>query len=127
LLPLALAACGGGGDSGPTPPPAPPQVRSVAITPSSATVRVGETQSLSALVDAAAGVATTVTWTSEAPTLASVSVSGAVDDMAARTRHPPRAVGVGVRALLATKTHTQKKVRKITPTEKSKQCEVQGG
>ncbi|WP_439643810.1 Ig-like domain-containing protein [Gemmatimonas sp.] len=93
LLALALTACGGGGDSGPTPPPAPPQVRSVSVTPSSATVRVGETQSLSALVDAAVGAATTVTWTSEAPTLASVNSSGVVTG-----------VGTGTATIRATST-----------------------
>lgn len=82
---LVLAGCGGGGADAPIVTPPPPTVRSVTITPSSATVRVGETQGLSALVDAINGAATTVTWSSESPTRASVSASGVVTGLAAGT------------------------------------------
>lgn len=94
LVALALTACGGGGGGdGPTPPPPPPQVRSVSITPSATSVRVGESQSLSAVVDAAPGAATTVTWSSEAPTLAVVNSSGVVTG-----------VGTGTATIRATST-----------------------
>ena len=49
---VALTACGGGGD--PAGPPVvvnPPTVRGVTVTPSVATIRIGETQSLSAVVE----------------------------------------------------------------------------
>jgi uncharacterized protein YjdB len=81
---LLLWGCGGGGDST-APPPNPPQVRGVTVTPAAATLRVGDTQSLSALVDAINGASTGVTWTSESPTVASVSTSGTVTAVAAGT------------------------------------------
>lgn len=77
---LGVGACGGesgSGGGGVTPPPA-PVVRSVTVTPSTTTVRVGDSQTLSALVDASAGAATTVTWSSEAPSVATVSPTGVV-------------------------------------------------
>lgn len=80
-----LAACGGG-DSGPVlPPPPAPDVRSVNVTPGTATLRVGETQGLSAVVDAINGAGTGVTWTSESPALATVSASGVVTGVAPGT------------------------------------------
>lgn len=48
------------------------------VTPAAATLRVGDTQALSALVDAINGASTGVTWTSETPAVASVSSSGTV-------------------------------------------------
>ena len=92
---LTVGACGGdsGGGGGVTPPPPPPVVRSVSITPSTATVRVGDAQALSALVDAGTGVATTVTWSSESPSVASVSSTGVVTG-----------VGTGTATIRATST-----------------------
>lgn len=81
---LLLSGCGGGGDST-APPPNPPQVRGVSVTPAAATLRVGDTQSLSALVDAINGASTGVTWTSESPAVATVSASGTVTAVAAGT------------------------------------------
>ncbi|MBY0490990.1 MAG: Ig-like domain-containing protein [Gemmatimonadaceae bacterium] len=81
---LLLSGCGGGGDST-APPPNPPQVRGVSVTPAAATLRVGDSQSLSALVDAINGASTGVTWTSESPAVASVSASGTVTAVAAGT------------------------------------------
>lgn len=87
LTALGGGACGGdsgGGVGGVTPPPT-PIVRGVSVTPSTATVRVGEAQTLSALVDAPTGVATTVTWSSETPAVASVSQTGVVTGIATGT------------------------------------------
>ncbi|AMW04118.1 Ig-like domain-containing protein [Gemmatimonas phototrophica] len=85
VLSVGVSACGGGGDGGGVTPPPPPTVRSVTITPSTATVRVGETQTLSALVDAAAGAATTVTWSSDLPAVANVSSTGVVTGVGSGT------------------------------------------
>lgn len=75
--------CGGSGGDPITPPPSnPPQVRGVTVTPATATLRVGDSQSLSALVDAVNGAANTVTWSSESPTVAAVSASGVVSAVA---------------------------------------------
>ncbi len=61
------------------------------MTPSTAALRVDETQTLSAVVDAINGAGTGVTWSSEAPTVATVSASGVV-----------RAVAVGMATVRAT-------------------------
>ena len=72
----AAAACGGGGGDPPvSPPPAAPTVRSVTVA-GSATMQVGDRQQLVATVDASGGAATTVTWSSEAPAVATVSADG---------------------------------------------------
>lgn len=93
-LTLALVACGGGGDpSGPPVVVNPPTVRGVAVTPVTATIRVGETQSLSATVDAINGAGTGVTWSSETPTVATVNGSGLVT-----------AIGIGTATIRATAT-----------------------
>jgi uncharacterized protein YjdB len=68
-------------------------VRAVSVTPASATLRVGEQQPLSVVVDAINGAATTVTWTSESPAVATVSTSGVVT-----------ALGVGTAVIRATST-----------------------
>ncbi|MCA0375163.1 MAG: Ig-like domain-containing protein [Gemmatimonadetes bacterium] len=81
-----LTACGGGdGGAGPTPPPPTPTVRSVAVTPAAATLRVGDTQALSAIVDAVNGAGTGVTWSSESPSVATVNASGVVTAVAPGT------------------------------------------
>ena len=81
---LLLSGCGGGGEST-APPPNPPQVRSVTVTPAAATLRVGDTQALSALVDVINGASTAVTWSSESPAVATVSQSGTVSAVATGT------------------------------------------
>lgn len=81
---LVLAACGGGSD-GPSSPPPPEPVASVAVSPTSATIALGETQQLTATTRDAAGNALsgrTVTWTSSDQTLATVSASGVVSAVA---------------------------------------------
>lgn len=74
-----LAACAGGPDTaGPPSGGNPPTVRAVSVTPAAATIRVGEQQPLSAVVDAINGAGTGVSWTSETPAVASVTASGVV-------------------------------------------------
>src|SRR5450755_3512254 len=81
---LALVAgCGSPGIDSvtPPPPPPPPAVAPVTVTPDTATLQVGATVQLTAsLRDAAnatlAGRA--VAWTSDNPSIASVSATGAV-------------------------------------------------
>jgi trimeric autotransporter adhesin len=81
-----LTACSGGGDGGTPPPPPPtPTVNSVTVTPSAATIRVGETQSLNAVVDVSNGAGTGISWTSEQPSIASVSASGVVTGLSTGT------------------------------------------
>ena len=75
----------------PPPPPAPtPTVRSITVGPDGASVTVGATLNMTAAVNADAGVATTVTWTSSDNTKASVSATGVVTGIAVGS--------VGVRA-----------------------------
>lgn len=81
---LALAASCGGGTTTDTPPPPPPPpgtVASVALTPGSGSVVVGEGRQLTATVrDARNNVLTgrSVSWTSSNPSLATVSATGQV-------------------------------------------------
>ena len=89
---VALTACGGGGD--PAGPPVvvnPPTVRGVTVTPSVATIRIGETQSLSAVVEVINGAGTGVTWSSETPSVATVNSTGLVT-----------AIGIGSATIRAT-------------------------
>ena len=75
----------------PPPPPAPtPTVRSITVGPDGGSVTVGATLNMTAAVNADAGVATTVTWTSSDATKASVSATGVVTGVAVGS--------VGVRA-----------------------------
>ena len=67
-----LAACGDGS----TTPTA--SVRGVAVTPNPATVTAGQSITLTATVDAASGVAQTVTWASSDATIAAVDATGRV-------------------------------------------------
>ena len=55
-----------------------PAVRSVTVSPANAILKPGDTQGLSANVDADAGVARTVTWTSSNNAVATVSTAGVV-------------------------------------------------
>jgi len=80
-----LTACSGGGDGGTPPPPPTPTVNSVTVTPSAATIRVGETQSLNAVVDVSNGAGTGISWSSEQPSIASVSASGVVTGLSTGT------------------------------------------
>ncbi len=87
---VMLAACGDG-PGNTAGPPTQPSVRGVAVTPTVATIRVGESQALSAAVDVLNGAGTTVTWSSESPTVASVGSTGLVT-----------ALGVGSATIRAT-------------------------
>jgi len=60
-------------------------VRSVTISPNNAIVPTGQTLQLVANVDANAGVARTVTWSSSAPAVATVSATGVVTGVTAGT------------------------------------------
>jgi uncharacterized protein YjdB len=95
----------------------PPTVRGVAITPTVATIRVGETQSLSAVVDAVNGAGTGVTWSSESPTVVSVSSTGLVTAIAIGTG-TIRATSAADTRVSATATITVQSARNIslTPT-----------
>lgn len=90
---LLLAACGGGGDgpapSTPTTPttpgggggPPPPTVQSVLVLPAAVSLRVGASVTLSASPRSAAGAEVpnrTVSWSSGAPAVATVSTTGVV-------------------------------------------------
>ncbi len=55
-----------------------PKVNSVTVTPATATLTVGQTITLTAAVNADAGLATTVTWSTSDATLATVSTAGVV-------------------------------------------------
>lgn len=89
LSAVMLEACGGGdGNSGGvTPPPPPPTVSSVEVTPVSATVLAPATQQLTAIAKDASGntLTRTFTWTSSAPSVASVSATGLVTGVSAGT------------------------------------------
>ncbi|MFN8575031.1 MAG: Ig-like domain-containing protein [Gemmatimonadaceae bacterium] len=82
IVPAFLAACGGGGDGGKSPTaPGPAAVASVDVSPGSSSLAPSGTVQLSATPKDASGNALsgrTVTWTSSAPTVASVSTSGLV-------------------------------------------------
>lgn len=115
---LALAACSGGGDTaGPPVVVNPPTVRSVAVTPTVATIRVGETQSLSAVVDAINGAGTGITWSSESPTVAAVNSTGLVTAIGIGTA-TIRATAVADTRVSSTATITVQAARNIavTPT-----------
>jgi hypothetical protein len=66
-----------------TPPPPTAKVNSVEVTPLSATLNIGQTITMTAAVNADAGLATTVTWSSSDATKASVSTAGVVTAVAA--------------------------------------------
>ncbi|MBX9856392.1 MAG: Ig-like domain-containing protein [Gemmatimonadaceae bacterium] len=80
-----VTACSGGDGGTPPPPPPTPTVNSVTVTPSAATIRVGETQSLNAVVDVSNGAGTGISWSSEQPSVASVSASGVVTGLSTGT------------------------------------------
>lgn len=81
LIVAGAAACG---DDVTIPPPPPlPEVRSVSVAPTGATVPAGGSLQMVATVDADAGTATTVTWSSSDQTRATVSATGLVSAAAA--------------------------------------------
>jgi len=74
---ISAVSCGGGDSTAPTPSP----VASVAVTPATASVELGQTQQLTAVARDAQGNALTdrpIEWRSADPTLATVSGSGLV-------------------------------------------------
>lgn len=93
LIALALAGLMAACDSTPstpTPAPAPtppaptPQVQSVTVAPSSASVQAGQTTTLTATVNADAGVTNrSVTWSSSDTAIATVNADGVVTGVAA--------------------------------------------
>jgi hypothetical protein len=66
-----------------TPPATTAKVNSVEVTPATATLNIGQTITMTAAVNADAGLATTVTWSSSDATKASVSTAGVVTAVAA--------------------------------------------
>lgn len=84
VLPL-LVACGGGGGDGSTGPGATTTVASVSLNVTAAQLGVGQTLQLSATPLTSTGTVTsgTVSWSSGAPTVATVSLAGLVTGVAA--------------------------------------------
>ena len=83
-----LVGCGGGGDGGGATPPAPVVVATVTVTPGTASLAVGGTQSFAATARSAAGVEVggkTVTWNSATPSVATVNSAGTVTAVAPGT------------------------------------------
>ena len=60
-------------------------VRAIAVNPTNASIRAGDTQPFSATFDADPGVSTAVTWSSDNSTIASVAVTGVVTGVSAGT------------------------------------------
>ncbi len=112
---VALAACGGGDPSSPPVVVNPPTVRGVAVTPTVATIRVGETQSLSAVVDAINGAGTGVTWSSESPSTATVNSTGLVTAIGIGSA-TIRATSAADTRVSATATITVQAARNVTVT-----------
>ncbi len=82
-----LAACGGGGDGG-SPQTKPATVSTVRIAPSAAALDVGATLQLNATAVDASGVVIagkTVSWTTSAPAVGTVTTTGLVAGVAAGT------------------------------------------
>ncbi len=78
----ALAACGDD-VSIEAPQPITPAVVGVTVSPGTLTLRIGESATLGVSVEAIGGAATTVTWVSSTPAVATVSNAGAVTAVAA--------------------------------------------
>ena len=85
IVTLGLAACGDDVTVQDPPTPPPPGVTSVTVAPASVTVTPGQSVVFAASVIADAGVSTAVTWTSSAPTIATVDATGKVTGVAAGT------------------------------------------
>ncbi|HEV8599801.1 MAG TPA: Ig-like domain-containing protein, partial [Gemmatimonadales bacterium] len=83
LIVAGVTACG---DDVTVAPPPNAGVRSVTVGPTGATIAVGATQQMVATVDADAGIATTVTWSSSNPATATVNpTTGLVTGVAGGT------------------------------------------
>ncbi len=97
LVCVGLGACGGDSPAAVVvPPPQAPVVTQVAVTPASATVAPGGTSALVASILSASGAAITgqtVTWTSSAPQVATVSGSGVVTGVSVGSAVVTAAVG----------------------------------
>ncbi len=77
LVAVGVAACGDDLTIQPPAPPAAATVHSISVAPNNVTVPIGTTVQMQAAVNADAGVATTVTWSINAPvSVASISASG---------------------------------------------------
>lgn len=85
VVTLGLAACGDDVTVQDPPTPPPPGVTSVVVAPSNQVMTVGQNVVFAAAVTADAGVATTVNWTSSAPTIATVDGTGKVTAVAPGT------------------------------------------
>lgn len=82
---VAVAACGGGDDGGTNPPPSNATVVTVEVTPTSAALAVPETVQLTATPRDAGGNAVagkTITWSTSAASVATVSSTGLVTSAA---------------------------------------------
>lgn len=115
---LVASACGD--DVSVTAPPKADKVRGVTVSPSRATVKVGETVVLAASVDADSGVARSVTWasidqrrvsvtatgimTGVSPGVASISATSTADTTKKAFIEVEVVAGKGVRALTVTPT-----------------------
>jgi len=90
---ITLTACGSDTpasipSTNPPPPPTPAAVKSVDVSPASATLSIGETKTLAATPKDAAGAAIsgrTVTWTSSAASTVKVAANGVVTGVSAGT------------------------------------------
>lgn len=85
IVSLGLVACGDDVTVSDPPTPPPPGVTSVSVVPGTQTLAVGQSVIFAASVIADAGVSTAVTWTSSAPTIATVDATGKVTGVAAGT------------------------------------------
>lgn len=85
---LGLAACGDDVSVTPPTPPLPAGIASVTVAPAAVSIAIGESVALTASVATTQGTgspATTVTWTSATPTIATVNATGVVTGVAAGT------------------------------------------
>ena len=90
-------------------------VRAIQVNPSSASIRAGDSQTLSATFDADAGVSTAVTWTSGTVSVATVSAAGVVTGVTPGTA-VIRATSVADPRISATGTVTVTPARSVTIT-----------
>ncbi|HEY9225569.1 MAG TPA: Ig-like domain-containing protein, partial [Gemmatimonadaceae bacterium] len=89
---ILLAACAGDttapATNNPPPPPGPAPINTIDLSPSSATLSIGQTTTLAATAKSAAGAVLTgrtLTWTSSTAAVASVDANGVVTGVAAGT------------------------------------------
>lgn len=73
------SACGSAGkECCVNPEPPPPSVRSITVSPATVSLKIGESQTLTAQVSVVSGASTGVIWSSDTPDIVSVSSSGVV-------------------------------------------------